>query len=196
VIVAILGLASAAITQTSLAQPGDGSVFERMIAGAALLVLAAWSPFGLLRLIPMMELAAGSVVGQRAALAGAAGSAGIHSPASYMRQAIDRQSRASTSTDHFGPPRPLYQSSTATGAAESGSRPASGAHTTAETDATSTGTSRQTTVRTETSAPPARDSDRAPSRRSAAPEPRPEHESAATPRPPRRRPPAPPREEA
>ena len=59
VIVAIIGLASAAITQTSLAQPGDGSVFERMIAGAALLVLAAWSPFGLLRLIPMMEVAAG-----------------------------------------------------------------------------------------------------------------------------------------
>ena len=72
VIIAILGLASAAITQTSLAQPGNGSVFGRMIAGAALLVLAAWSPFGLLRLIPMMEVAAGSVVGQRAAMSGAA----------------------------------------------------------------------------------------------------------------------------
>src|SRR5690242_3280087 len=47
VIIAILGLASAAITQTTLGQPGDGRVFERMIAGAALLVLAAWSPFGL-----------------------------------------------------------------------------------------------------------------------------------------------------
>ena len=33
-----------------------------MIAGAALLVLAAWSPFALLRLIPMMEVAAASVV--------------------------------------------------------------------------------------------------------------------------------------
>ena len=32
-----------------------------MIAGAALLVLAAWSPFALLRLIPMMEVAAASV---------------------------------------------------------------------------------------------------------------------------------------
>ena len=101
VIVAILGLASAAITQTTLGQPGDGRVFERMIAGAALLVLAAWSPFGLLRLIPMMEVAAGSVVGQRAAMSGAAGSAGIHSPASYMRQAMDRQSRASTSPASF-----------------------------------------------------------------------------------------------
>jgi predicted enzyme related to lactoylglutathione lyase len=76
VIVAIIGLASAAITQTSLAQPGDGSVFERMIAGAALLVLAAWSPFGLLRLIPMMEVAAASMGGQRAAIGNATTSAG------------------------------------------------------------------------------------------------------------------------
>ena len=79
-----------------------------MIAGAALLVLAAWSPFGLLRLIPMMEVAAGSVVGQRAAMSGAAGSAGIHSPASYMRQAMDRQSRASTSPAYSGAPRTVY----------------------------------------------------------------------------------------
>jgi hypothetical protein len=108
VIVAIIGLASAAITQTSLAQPGDGSVFERMIAGAALLVLAAWSPFGLLRLIPMMEVAAGSVVGQRAAMSGAANSAGLHSPGNYMRQAMDRQSRASTSPAYSGAPRTIY----------------------------------------------------------------------------------------
>jgi hypothetical protein len=108
VIVAILALASAAITQTSLAQPGSGSVFERMIAGAALLVLAAWSPFGLLRLIPMMEAAAAAVGRQRVAVAGAAGSAGIHSPASYIRQAMDRQTRASTSPAYAGAPRTVY----------------------------------------------------------------------------------------
>jgi hypothetical protein len=95
VIVAIIGLASAAITNAG-AGGADGQVFERMIAGAALLVLAAWSPFALLRLIPMMEIAAASVVSQRSSMSGAASSAGIHSPASYMRQAMDRHSRAST----------------------------------------------------------------------------------------------------
>ena len=44
-----------------------------MIAGAALLVLAAWSPFALLRLIPMMEVAAASVTSQRASMSAAAG---------------------------------------------------------------------------------------------------------------------------
>jgi hypothetical protein len=95
VIVSIIGLASGAITNGG-ARGADGQVFERMIAGAALLVLAAWSPFALLRLIPMMEIAAASVVSQRSSMSGAAGSAGIHSPASYMRQAMDRHSRAST----------------------------------------------------------------------------------------------------
>ena len=67
VIVAIIGLASAAITNAG--GTGDGGQgFERMIAGAALLVLAAWSPFALLRLIPMMELAAASVLTQRASM--------------------------------------------------------------------------------------------------------------------------------
>jgi hypothetical protein len=95
VIVAILSLASAAITNTSVVN-GDGNTFERMIAGSALLVLAAWSPFALLRLIPMMEGAAASVVGQRSTMSAAAGSAGIHSPASYMRQAMDRSARPSS----------------------------------------------------------------------------------------------------
>jgi hypothetical protein len=95
VIVAILSLASAAITNTNVVN-GDGNTFERMIAGAALLVLAAWSPFALMRLIPMMEGAAASVVGQRSTMSAAAGSAGIHSPAAYMRQAMDRSSRPSS----------------------------------------------------------------------------------------------------
>ena len=82
VIVAIIGLASAAITNAgATGAADDGQMFERMIAGAALLVLAAWSPFALLRLIPMMEIAAASVVTQRSSMSGAAGSAGVHSPA-------------------------------------------------------------------------------------------------------------------
>lgn len=96
VIVAILSLATAAIANTSVVE-GDGNTFERMIAGAALLVLAAWSPFALLRMIPMMELAAASVVSQRSSMSAAASSAGFQSPASYMRQAMDRNSRPSTS---------------------------------------------------------------------------------------------------
>lgn len=96
VIVSILTLATAAITSTGIAE-GEGQVFERMLAGAALLVLAAWSPFALLRMIPMMEVAAASVSGQRAAMGKATSSAGIQSPAGYMRQAMHRQSRAQTS---------------------------------------------------------------------------------------------------
>ena len=97
VIVAILSLASAALTNTSLVH-GNGDTFERMLAGSALLVLAAWSPFALLRLLPMMEVAASAVVSQRAALGGAAGAAGVQTPAGYMRQAMDRRSRTSGST--------------------------------------------------------------------------------------------------
>ena len=99
VVVAIISLASAAITNTTLAGPAsDDSPFERMIAGSALLVLAAWSPFALLRMLPMMEHAAATVTGNRSALSQAAGSAGIQSPAAHMRQAMDRQSRTSTAT--------------------------------------------------------------------------------------------------
>lgn len=101
VIVAIIGLASAAITNAG-ATADDGQVFERMIAGAALLVLAAWSPFALLRLIPMMEIAAASVLAQRSSVSGATQSAGISTPAAYMRQAMDRHSRASTSPAYPG----------------------------------------------------------------------------------------------
>ncbi len=94
VIVAILSLASAAITNAG-AGADEGQLFERMIAGAALLVLAAWSPFALLRLLPMMEIAAVSMMTQRSSMSGAASSAGFQTPATYMRQAMDRHSRAS-----------------------------------------------------------------------------------------------------
>ena len=96
VIVSILSLATAAIANTNVAN-GQGQTFERMIAGSALLVLAAWSPFALMRLLPMMEVAAASVASQRSSMSAAAGSAGIQSPAGYMRQAMDRSSRSSTS---------------------------------------------------------------------------------------------------
>src|SRR6266498_1451782 len=95
VIVSILSLASAAIANTDVAT-GEGNTFERMLAGAALLVLAAWSPFALLRLIPMMEVAAATVVSQRATISSATGAAGIQTPAAYMRQAMDRHSRPSS----------------------------------------------------------------------------------------------------
>ena len=89
VIVSILALATAAIANAGVVE-GDGNTFERMLAGSALLVLAAWSPFALLRMIPMMEVAAANVASQRSSMSAAAGSAGIHSPAGYMRQAMDR----------------------------------------------------------------------------------------------------------
>jgi len=65
VIVAIIGLAAAALTNGGVAHGAgavatshaaasaqDGHLFERMVAGGALLVLAAYSPFALLRAIP------------------------------------------------------------------------------------------------------------------------------------------------
>jgi hypothetical protein len=118
VIVAILSLASAALTNASFVQ-GDGNTFEQMIAGAALLVLAAWSPFALLRLIPMMEAAAVSVVGQRSTMAAAAGSAGVHSPAAYMRQAMSRRSGSSNATPNPQGGETAYQPPRTTEAADS-----------------------------------------------------------------------------
>ena len=110
VIISILTLATAAIANTGVAE-SDSTTFEQMLAGSAILVLAAWSPFALLRMIPMMELAAASVVHQRSAVQGAAGSAGVHSPAVYMRQAMDRHSRGSTSGSSGGRPAAIYVSS-------------------------------------------------------------------------------------
>jgi hypothetical protein len=115
VIVAILSLASAALTNTSLVQ-GDGNTFERMIAGSALLVLAAWSPFALLRLIPMMEVAAAGVVSQRSAIGSATAAAGIQTPATYMRQAMDRHSRPSASSRSGGGLTTTYVGGSSAGA--------------------------------------------------------------------------------
>lgn len=116
VVVAILGLATAAITNLN-GLGGDGNTFERMLAGTALLVLAAWSPFALLRLIPMMEVAAATVASQRSTIGAAAGSAGIHSPASYMRQAMDRNSRSASSPANATAGRTVYAPASAAGSA-------------------------------------------------------------------------------
>jgi hypothetical protein len=108
VIISILTLATAAIANAGVAASDSSTTFEQMLAGSAILVLAAWSPFALLRMIPMMELAAASVVPQRSAVQSAAGSAGVHSPAVYMRQAMDRHSRGSTSASSGGRPAAIY----------------------------------------------------------------------------------------
>jgi hypothetical protein len=126
VILSIITLATGAITSTALAEAGESNVFERMVAGSALLVLAAWSPFALLRLIPMMEVAAASVTSQRAAMTSAAGSAGIQSPAAYVRQAMDSHARASASPRSSGAPLTLYAGG-ATGGGPGGGAGASGA---------------------------------------------------------------------
>src|SRR5204862_6128805 len=110
---------SASLTNTNLVQ-ADGHTFERMIAGSALLVLAAWSPFALLRVIPMMEAAAATVVSQRASISGATGATGIQTPAAYMRQAMDRHSRPSASSRSGGGPATTYVGAPSAGATFAG----------------------------------------------------------------------------
>lgn len=150
VIVSIISLASAAITNTTLMQGGGGSEFERMIAGAALLVLAAWSPFALLRLIPMMEVAAATVASQRSTMSNAAGSAGIQTPAAYMRQAMDRHSRPSTSPTSSGAPRTTYVAGAGSAGEAGDSRSQPSGASSVRTDAPSEGAGRATYARRET----------------------------------------------
>jgi hypothetical protein len=196
VIVSIISLASAAITNTTPVQGGGGSEFERMIAGAALLVLAAWSPFALLRLIPMMEVAAATVASQRSTISNAAGSAGIQTPAAYMRQAMDRHSRPSTSPTSSGAPRTTYVSGAGSAGEAGGSQSQTPETASVRTDAPSEGAGRATyaprgttpgggatATRTERTAP----TDQAPR------SPRPPHDEGPPTEP--RRPPRPPRQE-
>jgi hypothetical protein len=68
----------------------------------------------------MMEIAAATMGSQRSALGAAAGSAGISSPASYMRQAMDRNSRPSTSAPSATTGGTIYMQ---TRSAESSSAP-------------------------------------------------------------------------
>jgi hypothetical protein len=82
VIVAIMALAAA-----GLGQSRGGEAFQGVLAGAALMVLAAFSPFVLLRLIPFAESAAVGVGWRRGALGGALVGP-VASPSMVMRRAM------------------------------------------------------------------------------------------------------------
>ncbi len=77
-VVAILTLATQALTTPDPAAKGAGR-FEVLIAGTALLVMAAWAPFAVMRFIPAVQSAMGQLMLARTAttggmaLAGAAG---------------------------------------------------------------------------------------------------------------------------
>ena len=80
-IVAIMALAAA-----GLLSAGTGQGFQGVLAGAALMLLAAFSPFALLRLIPLVESAAHS--GSRSG-AGAQTLGPVAGPAAVMRRVVD-----------------------------------------------------------------------------------------------------------
>src|SRR5262249_19606037 len=110
VIVAIIGLAAAALTNSGVvgspaSSASDGQLVERMIAGGALLVLAAYSPLALLRAIPLIEgtmMSVGQTKRQAAAAVGA-GASGVQSSASHLRHAMTRQPDSyPASTDNVG----------------------------------------------------------------------------------------------
>src|SRR4051812_33271987 len=82
VIVAIMALAAA-----GLGQSRGGEAFQGVLAEAALMVLAAFSPFVLLRLIPFAESAAVGVGWRRGALGGALVGP-VASPSMVMRRAM------------------------------------------------------------------------------------------------------------
>src|SRR3954464_1777526 len=82
VIVAIMALAAAGLGHSR----GD-QAFQGVLAGAALMVLAAFSPFVLLRLVPMAESAAVGVGWRRGALGGALVGP-VASPSMVMRRAM------------------------------------------------------------------------------------------------------------
>src|SRR3954447_1530409 len=88
VIVAIMALAAAGLGQSR----GD-EAFQGVLAGAALMVLAAFSPFVLLRLIPMAQSAAVGVGGRRGALGGTFAGP-VASPSMVMRRAMNSHSFA------------------------------------------------------------------------------------------------------
>src|SRR3954447_10425414 len=83
VIVAIMALAAAGLGHSR----GD-QAFQGVLAGAALMVLAAFSPFVLFRLVPMAESAAVGVGWRRGALGGALVGP-VTSPSMVMRRAMN-----------------------------------------------------------------------------------------------------------
>lgn len=85
VIVAIMALAAA-----GLGQSRGEDAFQGVLAGAALMMLAAFSPFVLLKLLPFAESAIASAGGARGALTRSMPGASVMSPAMVMRMAMDR----------------------------------------------------------------------------------------------------------
>jgi hypothetical protein len=97
VIVAIMALAAAGLGHSR----GDDA-FQGILAGAALMLLAAFSPFVLLRLIPMAESAVTSTVGARGTLSGSTlASAG--GPAAVMRRVMDSNWGGGGGSPHGAP---------------------------------------------------------------------------------------------
>jgi hypothetical protein len=72
VIVAVLSLAAGAVSSGTAGDGSDGSGFSSVLAGGALLVMATFVPFAILRLIPAMEAGAvGHLDGLRGRATGA-----------------------------------------------------------------------------------------------------------------------------
>ncbi len=72
VIVAVLSLAAGAVASGTAGDGSDGSGFSSVLAGGALLVMATFVPFAILRLIPVMEAGAvGHLDGLRGRATGA-----------------------------------------------------------------------------------------------------------------------------
>lgn len=84
VIVAIISLAAKALAESLR----NGS-FEALVAGSALMLLAAFSPFALMRFIPMAEAAVASSIHRSGAGVGTASSVFNSTPAMQMRRAMN-----------------------------------------------------------------------------------------------------------
>jgi hypothetical protein len=96
-IVAIINLAAA-----GLARGGMGDKFEGVLAGGALLLMAAFTPVALLKLIPLAEAAVVTAGHQRAALRQAtAGATALTTSSSVVSGMI--QTRFRSSAAHAGP---------------------------------------------------------------------------------------------
>jgi hypothetical protein len=102
-IVAIINLAAA-----GLARGGMGDKFEGVLAGGALLLMAAFTPVALLKLIPLAEAAVVTAGHQRAALRQAtAGATALTTSSSVVSGMINTRFRSSAGVGPaagFGPP--------------------------------------------------------------------------------------------
>jgi len=95
VLIAVIAAKFVIVASMSLAAAGLGQsrgedAFQGVLAGAALMLLAAFSPFALLKLLPFAEAAIASAGGTRGALSPALPGGSVMSPAMVMRMAMDR----------------------------------------------------------------------------------------------------------